>query len=90
VLWCNVGNHRGLNKEAVAQLRGAATAVEHAAFFLADINVIQDALHGFVIDHRAHRLVFRGIADRYLVHAVLQPLQEHVINLFVHDGAGAG
>ena len=53
----DIGDHGGLDEVAVA--RRALAAGDQAAFLLADLDVIEDRLHGAFVDHRAHaRVVF--------------------------------
>src|SRR5260370_24602432 len=66
------------------------TAIDYSSFFLADFDVIQNTFHGLVVDDRAHGFVFHGIAHGDLIDALLEALQEHVVNLLVDDDAGAG
>jgi hypothetical protein len=48
---------------------------------------LEDALHRTLIHHWAHVLVLRGITDGQLRYAVLQLLNEGIVNLLVYDGA---
>ncbi len=66
---------------------GALAAGDQPAFFLADLDVIQDALHRALAHHRPGIEVFRRIALLDLVHAIAQPLDEHVVDLRIDDRA---
>src|SRR5262245_20699110 len=88
--WSDVGDYRRLDVVTVAGLLGGPAPADQPALFPADVDIVQNALHGLVIDNRAHGFVLRGIAHGDLVHAFLEALHEHVINLLVDDGARAG
>src|SRR6185437_159622 len=86
----DIGDDGWLNVIAFSGLSCTAAAMNQPAFLFADLNIIQNILHGFFIDHRPHGLVLCGIANSNLADAVFQALQEHVVNFFVDDGARAG
>src|SRR5258708_6630715 len=87
---CDILDHSGLNEVAFAGFLRRTAAEDHAAFLLADVDVIEDRAHGAFIDHRPHGFVLRGIAHGDFAYAVFQAFQKNVVDFLVHDSAGAG
>src|SRR5437762_4420018 len=86
----NVGNYGGLDVVAAIRITDHISAIDQVALALADVDVLEDRLHGAFAYDRSHSLVLSGLADFDLGDAVFEALEEHVIDALVDDGAGAG
>src|ERR1035438_3775463 len=75
---------------AIARFGRARAARNQAPTFRdALLDIAQNRLHRFLIDHRAHRRILRGIANRDFLDALLQALQEFVVHALIDNGARA-
>src|ERR1700676_4406979 len=89
-LMSDVGENRGAD-EIAAIAYALAAGRQQRAFLLADIHIVEDALHLFFGDHRAERCGTVGwIAHPDRPGALRQPLDYLVVDLLVREHSRTG
>src|ERR1019366_3100323 len=83
-----IGDHGGLDEITVAW--GAFATRKQTSFPPADLDVVEDGLHGALVDHRAHAHVVFGQPDGDSFRVGLELFEELAVDILVHHDARTG